>query len=239
MAIPDELLALRSHAAPGLHFAAHETAQQPPRTVSAPHRFGPRATEAELGQLRDLTMACPRTQSEFLELYGWANGADLCCLKSPFGIGSDPALNLLSVEGIRYYTDELIEGELAWLIHNNGLSEFFRKGTCVVFAVAPNEETRLVSLLAGTHEGASLARRVVCVSMDPIHGYLEPLFHGVMAGLADFAAEPAAFLRRIGFCYTAIAPDGCTYGWPPHSYVPDIGVTQPKRAWAPREDDRP
>jgi hypothetical protein len=82
-----------------------------------------------------------------------------------------------------------------------------------------------------------LAGCVVCVSMDPLWGYLEPFCRGLFECLEKFAATPAAFLTSIGSFYTAIGQDGCTFGWPPDSYIADMHEPESKVEPTQRDDD--
>jgi hypothetical protein len=220
MAIPRSFEELVSHPAPGLHFPPHELAGTVERIVPSAHRFGDPASAKAIRTLRTKTAACPEAQSELLEFFSRWDGANLCCLPDPLNGGLAPALSILPVAAWDEFTSELVGEDLNWMF--DGLEEMYVLGRFLVIAATDSECTRLVLFTGGQFDGIDLSGKVFYVSMDPVLGFTEPVAGSFHQLLHSFAADPAAFLSRIGFT-SVVAKGEHIYGDVADRYLPDCG----------------
>ena len=220
MAIPVRFEALLKHPAPGLRFPPHKFAGTGEYILPVRHRPGPPATPTEIDALRELTSASPAAQAQLLEFYRRYNGVDLCCSPDILNGGEAAALSILPIERWEPETAELLDTDLAWMLE--GVEEMYRPGNFLTIGANNSERTRLTLFTAGEYDGEALAGRVYCVAVDPVVGFTEvlaPSFYHLLDGFAD---DPAAFLKKIGYCHAVPGESGSVYGAVADEYLPDI-----------------
>ena len=219
MAIPRAFEVLVSHPTPGLHFPPHRRTQTPERVVPAPHRLGRPATANAMQILAErIQDAPPGVQAQLVEFYSRWNGVDLCCLPDPLSGEPTGALRILPIAEWDDYTKELLTGDLSVLLEQ--LGDMYTPGRFIVIAANEDECTRLALFMHGATENMELAGKVYYLSMDPVLSPYDIVADGFFSLIESFAADPAAFLSRIGYTYVAFGK-GAMYGDVPDHYLPD------------------
>lgn len=221
MAVATAFELLRNHPAPGLHFPPHRSAGVGEYILPAPHRFGRPAGRSGHRVLRRLTRAAGSVQGELLEFYERWNGVDLCCLPDPLGESQYcPGLTIFPVEQWRSATGKLTTGSNTWILED--VRGMYAPGSFIAIGGYGSEGTRLVLFTKGQLREEALAGKMFCVAVDPVMGYTEELAGSFELFLEEFAADPAKFLDRIGFCHHVTDGRGQVWGAVPDRYIPDI-----------------
>jgi hypothetical protein len=220
MAIPDRFEALLKHPAPGLHFPPPRYAEVGEYILPVAHRPGSPAAPAGMKTLREFAGRSDAVLAQLAEFYRRYNGVDLCCLPDVLNGGEEAGLAILPIEQWELETDDLTGPDAEEMFE--GLEDMYKPGNFVVIGTNNSEGTRLVLFTAGEDGGQPLAGKLTCVALDPVLGFDEivaPTFYDL---LETFAADPAAFLKRIGYCHAVRSKAGRLYGAVADQYLPDI-----------------
>ena len=217
--LPREFLSLLAHPDPALHYPAHDKAQLPSGYQRVAHERSGGAGAEDLARLRAWAGEDRRLQ-ELVAFHEQCDGAEIGCpLDDSAAIADDAALAVLSIADSDDETEDL-PIDFDFLIDD--MEDIYFEGNYRIVATSPTESCMLAVVKQASWEGADLSGNVLYLAMDPALDFIEPVAPSFGAMLQQLAADPAAFLSRIGYCAKAQGSDGRIYGRRPDRYVADV-----------------